>query len=115
MFLFEARRKREAVIVQAMIGMYCRAHHNRNGSLCKDCAELAQYAEKRILSCMYGERKPVCKECPVHCYSPKMREQMRTIMRWAGPRMIFKRPVFAITHIFDNFRTSKLKNKLKQK
>ncbi len=115
MFVLKSRREREAIIVQTMIHMYCRAHHNTKGSLCNDCAQLSAYSEKRLLSCMYGERKPVCKECPVHCYSPQMREQMRLVMRWAGPRMIIRRPLFAVTHIVDNLISPKAQTKKKPK
>jgi len=111
MFLVKTRREREAVIVQAMIQMYCRTHHNSKGPLCTECLSLSVYSEKRLLSCMFGDVKPVCKECPVHCYSPQMREQMRNVMRWAGPRMIFRRPLFAIAHMIDNFIASKPKAK----
>lgn len=109
MFLFKTRRERESVIVQAMIKMYCQANHNSEGTLCAECDPLSKYAEKRLLSCMYGEIKPVCKHCPVHCYSPVMREQMRQVMRWAGPRMIFRNPVFAVMHIIDNLIAPKQK------
>jgi hypothetical protein len=111
MILLKSRRKRESVIVQAMIKMYCKANHNSKGPLCEECDSLSKYAEKRLLSCMYGERKPVCKHCPVHCYSPVMREQMRRVMRWAGPRMIFRNPVFAVLHIIDNLTAPKQKKK----
>jgi hypothetical protein len=107
----KTRRERESVIVQAMIKMYCQKHHSSEESLCTDCSVLSAYAEKRLLSCMYGEKKPVCKHCPVHCYSPVMREQMRQVMRWAGSRMIFRKPFFAITHMIDNFTASKPKVK----
>ena len=107
----KTRREREAVIVQAMINMYCQANHNSKGALCTECESLSVYAEKRLLSCMFGDIKPVCKECPVHCYSPKMREQMKLVMRWAGPRMIIRKPFFAITHMIDNLTASKPKAK----
>lgn len=107
MFHRKPRRQREALIVQTMIKMYCRAHHDGNGGLCVDCESLSEYARKRLISCMYGEIKPVCKECPVHCYSPQKREQMKLVMQWAGPRMIFRKPVFAISHLIDNLITPK--------
>lgn len=110
MFLLKTRREREKVIVQAMIKMYCREnHYNSGGPLCAECLSLSAYAEKRLLSCMYGEIKPVCKHCPVHCYSPVMREQMRQVMKWAGPRMIIRKPVFAVMHIIDNLTAPKQK------
>jgi len=115
MFLLKTRRERESVIVQAMIKMYCQENHNSERSLCKECSTLSAYAEKRLLSCMYSEIKPVCKHCPVHCYSPVMREQMRQVMRWAGPRMIFRKPFFAITHLIDNYTAAKPKAESKIK
>jgi hypothetical protein len=117
MFLLKRRRERESIIVQAMIGMYCRSNHGRDSNLCNECLSLSVYASKRLLSCMYGELKPVCKECPVHCYSPQMREQMRLVMRWAGPRMIYKKPGFAIVHFFDQLTAPKQKplTKVKKK
>jgi len=115
MFLLKTRRERESVIVQVMIKMYCQENHSSEESLCTDCSALSAYAEKRILSCMYGEIKPVCKVCQVHCYSPQMREQMRLVMRWAGPRMIFRKPFFAVMHMIDNFTASKSKTKAKIK
>jgi len=107
MLLFKSRRERESVIVQAMIRMYCRENHGSAAILCEDCESLSKYAEKRLLSCMYGEIKPVCKHCPVHCYSPVMRAKMREVMRWAGPRMVFRKPVFAIMHMIDNITAPK--------
>jgi hypothetical protein len=111
MFLLKSRRERESVIVQAMIKMYCRENHNSKGTICAECESLSKYAEKRLLSCMYGEIKPVCKHCPVHCYSPAMREKMRQVMKWAGPKMIFRNPLFAVMHILDNLTAPKQKKK----
>jgi hypothetical protein len=33
-----------------------------------------------------------------------MREQMRVVMRWAGPRMILRHPVMGIAHLIDERR-----------
>jgi hypothetical protein len=102
MFLLKSRREREKIIVQSMIRIYCAENHLVEGKLCEECLELTIYAEKRLISCLYGEVKPVCKECPVHCYSPQRREQMRLVMQYSGPRMLFRRPVFALVHMIDN-------------
>jgi len=32
-----------------------------------------------------------------------MRAHMQQVMRWAGPRMIVRNPVFAFMHMIDNF------------
>jgi len=115
MIFLKTRRERESIIVQSMIEMYCKANHRKEGSLCTDCAELSQYANKRLLTCMYGDIKPVCKECPVHCYSPLRREQMRLVMRWAGPRMLYKKPIYAFIHSIDNITAPTPKNINKNK
>lgn len=44
-------------------------------------------------------KKTTCKKCPVHCYSPDMREKIRAVMRYSGPRMIFLHPFAAIRHL----------------
>ena len=48
------------------------------------------------------EDKPACKQCPVHCYQPKPREEMKVIMRWAGPRMLWHHPILAVRHLIDD-------------
>lgn len=53
----------------------------------------------RLERCKFGENKPTCKKCPIHCYRPQMKGQMCKVMRWAGPRMILYHPVAAIKHI----------------
>jgi len=101
MLLLKNRRERESIIVQTMIAMYCSANHGGNETLCLSCKLVSGYSSKRLLSCMFGELKPVCKECPVHCYSPQMREQIRQIMQWAGPKMVFRKPIYAFIHLID--------------
>lgn len=65
---------------------------------------LYRYAVKRLDRCAFGEEKPACKQCPIHCYQPAKREEMKQIMRWAGPRMLWHHPVLAIRHLIDDKR-----------
>ena len=44
---------------------------------------------------MFGDDKPTCANCKVHCYSEAMRERVRDVMRYAGPRMLWRHPVLA--------------------
>ena len=92
------RIEKEKKTVGLMIRLYCQ-HFEKNDTICSNCAELLKYAERRLERCKFGEKKPTCKQCPVHCYKPDMREHMRRVMRWAGPRMIFYYPVEAIRHL----------------
>jgi hypothetical protein len=48
--------------------------------------------------------KPTCLNCTVHCYLPEMREEIRTVMRYSGPRMMIYHPVLAIGHLADGLR-----------
>ena len=98
------RIEREKRTVSIMIGMYCKKHHGMDGKLCDACWELNDYALKRIDSCQFGENKPACSICPVHCYKTEKREQIREVMRFAGPRMIYIHAYLAIMHLIDKNR-----------
>ncbi len=94
-----SRINEEQRVVEQMIRLYCRKKEG-NENLCESCSELLQYATKRLERCRFSNNKTTCKKCPVHCYSPKMRERIREVMRWAGPRMIIYHPIAAIKHLF---------------
>jgi len=97
-----SRRAREFKTIAAMLRMYCRAHHgSERAALCPDCAQLHDYARRRLERCVFGETKPTCANCTVHCYKPAMRERVRVVMRWAGPRMLWRHPVLAVRHMLD--------------
>lgn len=99
------RRAREVKTIAAMLGMYCRAHgHAPDTGLCTSCKELLDYATRRLEHCIFGDAKPTCTNCLVHCYSANLREQMRTAMRWAGPRMLRRHPLLGILHLLDGRR-----------
>jgi Nitrous oxide-stimulated promoter len=97
------RRRRELRTLEAMIAMYCRRHHGGE-ALCAECTELGQYARRRLERCVFGDAKPTCANCTVHCYKADMRERVRTMMRWAGPRMLFRHPLIAAMHMIDGRR-----------
>ena len=100
-----ARRVREFNTIVVMLRMYCRAHHDPKAApLCADCMELHDYARRRLERCVFGDAKPTCANCVVHCYKAVTRERVRQVMRWAGPRMIWRRPVLAVRHILDGRR-----------
>jgi hypothetical protein len=99
------RRARALKTIDAMIGMYCRGHHHGERSLCPDCARLRNYAARRLERCIFGDEKPNCADCAVHCYRAEMREQIRIVMRWAGPRMALRHPLLTIAHILAERRT----------
>jgi hypothetical protein len=65
---------------------------------------LARYSERRLERCVFGDAKPTCSNCVVHCYRKDMRERIRDVMSWAGPRMLLRHPVLAIRHMLDGRR-----------
>lgn len=87
-----------------MVQVYCRAHHATKGSLCSECQLLCDYALARLDRCPYGAEKTTCVNCPTHCYKPAMREQVKAVMRYAGPRMLFHHPILALLHMLDGLR-----------
>ena len=93
------RSEQEIKTVRIMIGMYCRSRHGGGKMLCDHCRSLRSYAEKRILKCPFGENKPVCSQCPIHCYKPQMKKQIGEVMRFAGPKMMFRHPILAVRHL----------------
>ena len=95
------RIAREQATVTAMIRIFCRGRHASRGGLCPDCAELQAYAMSRLARCPFGQDKPTCADCQVHCYKPQLRERIREVMRYAGPQMLWRHPVLAIRHLLD--------------
>ena len=97
------RISREGKTVAVMITIYCRKHHSAD-RLCPECEGLFEYARKRLEKCPFLEGKTTCVKCPVHCYKPEIRQKIRTVMRYSGPRMIYKHPLMAIQHLMDGRR-----------
>lgn len=98
------RLGREKKTIRAMVEIYCRDMHAPREALCADCAELLDYAVKRLDRCPFGEQKPKCAACTVHCYKPAMRDRIRQVMRHSGPRMAIRHPLLALGHAIDGVR-----------
>ena len=98
--------QREYQTIQEMITLACRKRHaTKSRELCPSCTELLAYAKARLDKCPYQEQKPTCAQCPIHCYKPAMKEQIRDVMRYAGPRMLRRHPILAILHLLNGFKT----------
>lgn len=101
------RLSREFLTMQRMVEIWCRDKHGgdieRHG-LCTDCSDFLDYAHRRLEKCPYGEDKPTCAKCPIHCYKRAQRELARDIMRYAGPRMTLRHPWLSLMHLVDKAR-----------
>jgi hypothetical protein len=102
------RLARELRTIGAMLRVYCRDHHDPDAhnelQLCEECSALFDYARKRLAGCPYGPDKPTCANCQIHCYGPRQREATRVMMRYAGPRMMWRHPLLALAHVLDGQR-----------
>lgn len=105
------KREKEKAMVSRMIALYCKKKHHTKDGLCSECAALDAYARERSDKCPFMETKTFCSNCRVHCYKKDMREQIRQVMRFSGPRMIFRHPVAAISHVVE---TKKEKRRLEK-
>lgn len=102
------RRTREKRTISQMVALYCAENHDRSArtetahcgeSVCPACAGIDAYAVLRTERCRKMEVKTSCEECGNHCYAPEKREEIRMVMRYAGPRMLKKHPVAAVRHL----------------
>jgi hypothetical protein len=98
------RLARELATMRAMVAIHCHDLHGASDGLCADCSALLDYATRRLDRCVFGDAKPTCANCTVHCYNAAMRERVRAVMRHAGPRMMWRHPWLAIRHVLDGRR-----------
>ncbi len=100
------RLTRERRTVEAMLRIYCRGQHGGARALCPQCQDLHAYAVGRIERCPYADDKPACVDCPIHCYRADRRQEIRRVMRYAGPRMLWRHPWLAIHHMLTRPRAA---------
>lgn len=90
--------EREKKIVKFMIVKYCNFKH-RGERLCESCAELLEYAHRRLDACVYGETKSSCLRCKSHCYDKAHRQRIKEVMKYVGPRMVYLMPLEYLKHV----------------
>jgi len=97
--------KREKKTIGYMTQIYCKNHHNtKGGEICKECSEFEEYAFIRLDKCPFQDKKSTCGKCLIHCYRPDMKEKVKVVMRYSGPRMLSYPPTLALHHAWDSHR-----------
>lgn len=96
--------EREIITIQKMVKIYCNRYHRPVGELCAECQDLLEYAVECVNHCPYGDNKPACGLCPTNCFLDDRYIKISAIMRKAGPIMLYKHPLLALSHLFDAFR-----------
>lgn len=99
----EKKRDREKKVITEMVKLYCRKNH-KSGELCDECKEVLNYSLKRIDNCKFMETKTFCSNCKSPCYSLKMKEKIKQIMKFSGPRMLLYHPILVIYHIISGLK-----------
>ena len=105
------RIRREKNTIKEMIKIYCKNHHNTKTGLCDECDQFYDYAKNRLNKCPFQENKSTCGKCTIHCYEESKRIFAKKVMRYAGPRMIWRHPMMAIQHLLDGRKKPVLKKR----
>jgi len=92
------RMEKELKTVALMIDIFCHGQHGKTKGLCTECQELFDYVTQRLEKCPFLDNKPRCSKCTVHCYKPDMKEKIRAVMKYAGPRMLCYHPILSGRH-----------------
>ena len=98
----------EKKVVNKMITLYCNSKHNASGKLCESCSKLKFYAFARLERCPFGDKKPTCGSCTIHCYKPEMKTQIKKVMRFSGPRMLLLSPIYTMRHFYKEYKRKRL-------
>ena len=102
------RMMRERKTIKLMIELYCKDHHKKDSRSCEDCGALLDYVYLRLQRCLFADKKPACSKCPIHCYSPDMKDRIRSVMKYSGPRLIKHNPMLSLRHLFDGLKSKKM-------
>lgn len=106
---------KEKKLIPVMLKMYCKGKHKTTrkaqgiprGEVCAECKELTEYALFRLEKCPFKVNKKFCSFCKIHCYKPEMREKIKAVMKYSGPRMLITHPIFAISHVVQMIKYKK--------
>ncbi|MPQ43511.1 nitrous oxide-stimulated promoter family protein [Clostridium tarantellae] len=94
------RIEREKRTIELMIRIYCKKKHNCKDNLCDECSQLLEYSLKRLSYCKFGNNKSTCAKCTIHCYKKDMKDKIKKVMKFSGPRLIIYNPIELIKHCF---------------
>lgn len=96
----ESRIEQEKKVLKKMVQIYCKGH-GHGKELCENCKKLIEYANQRLDVCKFGDNKAFCSKCTIHCYKQEMRELVKEVMRYSGPRMLLHNPLMALKHLIQ--------------
>ncbi len=98
--------QKEFDTMEIMVQLYCREHHQENDMVCSECIKLIEYSRERLRKCPFHNQKVTCGKCSVHCYKKDMQQKIIEVMRYSGPKMIWKHPIIALQHLINSRKKS---------
>lgn len=105
------RRRLDEKTLYAMQLIYCSAKHAKDAGedgLCDPCRDLLKYSLERTKNCSYKAQGRLCSACEIHCFENEQRARIRQVMRFSGPRLIFRKPALALRYLFLRVRQAHL-------
>lgn len=94
--------ERDYKTIKVMVERYCKLEHgSKNNELCEVCTDTLAYSEERLAKCKFGEEKPACAKCSVHCYRKDEKLKMIDIMRKTRVWMLLRHPILTFYHFFS--------------
>lgn len=101
MLLFRIKIDNKKDILNHMIRIYCKKHHNTDETLCNDCSDLLEYSENVLNQCEIDDELDSEKFKYYYDDIEKM-EKLKEIMKYSGFRIMLYHPIISIRHIFSN-------------
>jgi hypothetical protein len=83
---------RELKTIRVMVQMYCRDHHGSPDPQCRALRRADGVRGARLERCVFGDAKPTLHQLHRPLLHPERREEVRVVMRYAGPRMLLRHP-----------------------
>lgn len=88
--------------LEAIGSIYCRSNHGEAkrdaAGMCPECREAFEQTLDRASSCPYGHEGN-CQDCKTHCQRGEAQIRIKTIMRYAAPRMAFRHPIMTLEYM----------------
>lgn len=112
---YSEKAMRDLSTVEFMIRLYCRKKHRSKDGLCEECRELYEYVGQRRMHCPFGDKKTFCSNCKIQCYKPSMKEKIRVVMKYSGPRLLFYNPKLVLAHVRETVKLKRVSRKTERK
>ena len=101
-----AKKEADMVRLADLVGRFCKSKHLQEErtrlkvddfglkkivddleiDLCPECSTLLRHGLIKLMLCTQ-DPKPMCKNCPVQCYAPAYKQQMRIVMKFVSQEL----------------------------